>query len=233
MRERWKAWGERPFRFTEFACVQFVVLSAIAMLLYPGGSRADTASRGYSFFNNFFSDLGLTTAINGSPNTASMILFIVGLTVAGLGLMVFFVAAPQFFQREGFLRVLSALGSIFGVLSGLCYIGVAWSPANLAAGPHGQFTLWAFQTFLVVVVFYVLAILLSPRFPNVYALVYFLFAVLLAAYIVLMMRGPGIDTTQGVMIQATGQKLIVYAAILCMFIQARGALRLSRMGYLV
>ncbi len=233
MQERWRAWGERPFRFTTLACAQFVVLSAVAMLLYPGGSRADPATGRYSFFNNFFSDLGLTTAINGAPNTAAMILFVIGLTVAGLGLIVFFVAAPQFFQRERFLRVLSALGSLFGVLSGLCYIGVAWSPANLAAGPHGQFTLWAFQSFLVVVVFYVLAILLSPRVPNVYALVYFLFAVLLAGYIVLMMRGPGIDTTQGVMIQATGQKLIVYAAILCMFIQARGASQLRRTGYLV
>jgi hypothetical protein len=233
MQERWRAWGERPFRLTTLACVQFVVLSAIAMLLYPGGSRADPASGRYSFFNNFFSDLGLTTAINGAPNTASMILFIIGLTVAGLGLVLFFVTAPQFFQRERFLRVLSALGSLFGALSGLCFIGVAWSPANLAAGPHGQFTLWAFQTFLVVVVFYVLAILLSPRFPNVYALVYFLFAVLLAGYIVLMMRGPGLDTAQGVSIQATGQKLIVYAAILCMFIQARGAARLRRMHYLV
>jgi hypothetical protein len=231
MEQRWRAWGKRPFQFSTSACVQFVLLSAIAMLLYPGGSHADPASRGYSFFNNFFSDLGLTVTPNGTPNTASMILFVTSLTLAGLGLVAYFIAAPQFFWRERLLRVLSVLGSIFGVLSGLCYIGVAWRPANLAAGPHGQFTLWAFQAFLVVVVFYVLAILLNPRYGNGYALVYFLFAVLLAAYIGLLMYGPRADTERGVMIQATGQKLIVYAAIVCMFIQSRGAAHLRERGF--
>jgi hypothetical protein len=229
--QRWSVWGKRPFQFTMFACVQFVLLSALAMWLYPGGTHADPTSRGYSFLQNFFSDLGLTVALNGAPNTASMILFITSLTLAGLGLVAFFVAAPQFFWRERLLRVPSVLGSVFGVLSGLCFIGVAWTPANLAAGPHGQVTLWAFETFLVVVVFYDLAILLNPRFANVYALVYFLFAVLLGAYIGLMIYGPRADTPRGVMIQATGQKLIVYAAIACMFIQARGAAQLRERGF--
>jgi hypothetical protein len=230
MEQRWEAWGKRPFQFTTFACIQFVVLSAIAMLVYSGGTVADPNSRGYSFFDNFFSDLGLTISRSGAPNTPSMALFITALTLAGLGLVVFFVAAPQFFWRERVLRVLSLLGSAFGVLSGLCFIGVAWTPANLMAGPHGQVTLWAFQTFLVVVVFYDLAIVLNPRFANVYALVYFLFAVFLGAYIALMMFGPRADTARGAMIQATGQKLIVYAAIACMFIQGRGAARLRERG---
>lgn len=231
MEQRWQDLGKRPFQFTMFACIQFVVLSAIAMLVYPGGSAGDPNSRGYSFFNNFFSELGLTVTRSGAPNTASMILFITSLTLAGLGLVAFFVAAPQFFWRERVLRVLSVLGSVFGVLSGLCFIGVAWTPANLAAGPHGQVTLWAFQTFLVVVVFYDLAILLNPRFSNSYALVYFLFAMLLGAYIGLMLFGPRADSARGAMIQATGQKLIVYAAIICMFIQARGAAHLRERAF--
>jgi hypothetical protein len=228
---RWKAWGKRPFQWTMVACIQFVVLTTIAMVVYPDGSRADPTGRGYSFFNNFFSELGLAVTRNGTPNTPSMVLFITALTVAGLGLVMFFVAALQFFWGKRALRVLSILGSVFGVISGLCYVGVAWTPADLAAGPHGQFTLWAFQAYLVAAVFYAIATLLNRSYPKVYALVYVAFAVLLAGYVWLMMNGPGLDTARGVMIQATGQKIIVYAAIVCMFIQSHGAARLRARGF--
>jgi len=230
MTRQWESWGKRPFRATTWACVQFMVLSTIAMLVYPGGSHADPTSRGYSFFTNFFSDLGLTVSRSGASNRASMVLFIIALTLAGLGLIIFFLAAPQFFWRRRGLRVLSILGSIFGVISGVCYIGVAWSPANLAAGPHGQFTLWAFEAFLGAAVFYSIATLFQPRYPKVYAAVYIAFALLLAAYVWLMMTGPGLETSRGVMIQATGQKIIVYAAIICMFIQGYGAVHLPERG---
>jgi hypothetical protein len=230
MRARWKTWGVRPFRWTMYACVVFVVFTAIAMLLYPGGSMADPASRGYSFFNNFFSELGLTVTRNGTPNTSSMVLFITALTLAGLGLVLFFVAVSQFFWRTHALRVLSVLGSVFGVIAGLCYVGVAFTPADLALGPHGQFTMWAFQAFLVAAVFYAVATLLNRNYPTVYALVYIAFTALLAGYVWLMMSGPGLDTPRGVMIQATGQKIIVYAAIVCAFIQSHGAMRLVRRG---
>ena len=90
MPETWRGWGKRPFQFTTLACVQFVVLTTVAMLLYPGGSRADPTSRGYSFFNNFFSELGLTVTSAGTPKRASLILWVIALTVAGLGMVVFF-----------------------------------------------------------------------------------------------------------------------------------------------
>lgn len=223
MPETWRGWGKRPFQFTTLACVQFVVLTTVAMLLYPGGSRADPTSRGYSFFNNFFSELGLTVTSAGTPKRASLILWVIALTVAGLGMVVFFVAAPQFFWRSRALRVLGVIGSLFGVLSGLSYIGVALTPANLIPLWHGRFTLWSFQLFLVAAVLYSLATILRPEYPRGYALAYVAFSLLLAAYVWLMLNGPGLDTAHGVTIQATGQKIISYAAIVCMFIQSRGA----------
>jgi len=151
---------------------------------------------------------------------------VTALTVAGIGLALFFVVAPQFFRHSRGLRVLSILGSVFGVISGLCFVGVGFAPANLLPEAHGRFTLTAFQAFLVAVVFYFVAVLLHPRYPKVFAFVYLAFALLLAGYVWLMISGPGFGTAQGVMIQATGQKVIVYAAILCMFVQAYGAQRL-------
>jgi hypothetical protein len=107
-------------------------------------------------------------------------------------------------------------------------VGIAFTPANLLPQPHFQFVLLAFRAFLPAVLLYLLAILLNREYPNRYAGVYLVFAGLLAAYIVLITRGPDIDTARGVMAQATGQKIIVYAAIVTIFIQSWGAIQLLK-----
>ncbi|MCL7454639.1 MAG: hypothetical protein M8467_16490 [Anaerolineae bacterium] len=222
----WRAWGKRPFRFGLFAAAQLIVLTVTGMLLYPGGTVADPESPGYDFFRNFFSDLGRTVSPGGEPNTASALLFFVALTVAGLGLASYFVAALQFFWQGRLLRVLGFLGAVAGLASGLSFVGVALTPANLRLGAHGWFVGMAFRTFLAAVLFHLAAILLHRLYPKVYAAVYGVFAALLAAYLWLLFEGPRPGTTAGVTIQATGQKIIVYAALLCVLVQSYGTMRL-------
>ncbi len=215
------------FPLALFACAQFVVLTVVAMLVYPGGSYVDPTTTRYSFFENFFSELGVTVTGGGEPNPIASVLFFIALTLAGLGLAIFFVAVPRFFRGTRAALALSVLGSVAGVLSGFAFVGIAFTPANLYLSAHGQFVLAAFELFLVAVVFYTAAIFASRRYPHVYAWVYLAFAVLLAAYVVLLFGGPGLGSAQGVIIQATGQKIIVYAALLTTFIQAYGALRMN------
>jgi hypothetical protein len=78
------------------------------------------------------------------------------------------------------------------------------------------------------VVLYIAAILIEREYPRRMAIVFAVFALLLAAYVVLITVGPSTDTENGLTIQATGQKIIVYAAIVAIFIQAWAALRFSR-----
>lgn len=222
-----KRWGKRPFRFMLYAAVQFVLLTVVAMLLYPGGTIADPTAERYLFFHNFFSDLGRTAVSDGEANVLSAILFVIALTGAGLALVWFFLAAPRLVRRSRAGRALSLLGSIFGLVSGLAFVGVAWTPANLWLAPHHFFVATAFEAFLVVALFYTAAIFLDRGYPNVYALVFLVFAGLLAGYLVLLFSGPRPDSAEGLMIQATGQKVIVYAAIVCMGLQGYGALHLA------
>lgn len=216
--------GVRPFRFTIISAVQFIILTLVGMLFYAGGTHSDPTVSGYSFFRNFFSSLGLLTAPNGQPNTVSAILFFIALSLAGLGLVVYFVFVLQFTQGRLATRVLSAAGSLFGVFAGVCFIGVAFTPADLLPEAHGWFVINAFRTFLLAVIPYAMAILLISDYPKRYALVYGIFAVLLLAYILLLIYGPGFGSSNGEVIQATGQKVIVYAAIITMLIQSIGAI---------
>jgi hypothetical protein len=150
------------------------------------------------------------------------------MSAAGAGLLLFFVVFRRFFSASRSARVLSGLGSLLGVLSGVCFVGVALTPADLYLVAHSRFVLWAFQAFPIAVILYALAIFREPAYPNRYGWLFVGFAVLLVGYVVLLTSGPGRDALQGLVIQATGQKVIVYASVFSIFVQARAAKRLAQ-----
>src|SRR4249920_2872742 len=73
------------------------LLLTLSMLLYPGGTKADPHTQGYSFFTNFLSDLGHTVTPSGQSNIASMVLFIIALILAGIATALFSLAFTQLF----------------------------------------------------------------------------------------------------------------------------------------
>lgn len=221
----WRRWA---FILAMVGGVQFIFLTVVAMFLYPGGSYADHDTTGYSFWINFFSDLGRTETFGEHPNAASMALFITALSLASLTLVAAFAAMPRLFAENRASRRLSIAGSTFGVISAAAYLGIACMPADVNLTVHRLFVQIAFSTFLLVVILYSAAIFLNRNYPNFYAFVYIGFAFILAAYLGLLFGGPHIDTPEGVRFQATGQKIVVYAEIVCMFIQSYGALRVER-----
>jgi hypothetical membrane protein len=221
-------WHKSAFQLVLIGCGLFVTLTVIAMLAYPGGTMRDQSTHSYRFFENVFSDLGRTQARNGEANTLPMVLFVIGLNAAGIGMALFFIAYTQYFGEKWWLRGLSCLGSAAGVASAACFIGIAWTPSDVSRGLHNQFVLWAFRLFLAAVSVYIPALLLGRQVPRLQALTFLIFAGLLAGYLLLLTRGPRPNTLQGLFIQATGQKVIVYASIVSISLQAWWTLRWQR-----
>lgn len=220
-------WRRRICQFALFATGQFVILTVLGMLLYPGGTVTAPDSPGYDFFRNFFSDLGMLHAHNGAPNVASAALFFVALSVSGLALVLYFLTAPPLFRADRRAYRLALAGSLAGVLTGLGFIGVALAPADTALTLHVQAVLLAFRAFPLVAICYAAAIVLTPGYPRRYAAAFGVFALLLIAYLWLLTAGPEAGSPTGLILQAAGQKVIVYATILCMAYQGIGALRVS------
>jgi hypothetical protein len=220
-------WRKHIFTLVIIGSILFVLLTLVAMWFYPGGTYTDSTTIGYSFFNNFFSELGFVRSHAGQPKTLSAVLFTFAAMMAGGGLVLFFVAFPQFFVQTQSGGLLSIAGSVFGVLSGICFIGVAFSPADLYLQIHRNFVLWAFRTFPMAAFLYAIAIFRDQHYPNRFALVFLVFGALLIFYVLLLELGPGIHTSEGVTIQATGQKIIVYASILSIMVEACYARRLG------
>lgn len=207
-------------------CSLFIILTLLAMFFYPGGTMVDDSTIGYSFFHNFFSELGFLNA-HGNPNPISAPLFIFALSMAGAGLGIFFLAFPRFFQAEQVSRWLAALGSLLGLLSAFCFIGIALTPADIYLDLHKEFVLWAFRLFPAAVLLYTVA-MFRVDYPRRYAWVFVVFFGLLVAYILLLELGPEIETYTGMLIQAVGQKIIVYASITSIMAQAYGARKQSK-----
>ena len=138
--------------FLLYAALQFVALTAVAMLLYGGGNPGDPAAPSYAFLGNFFSDLGATTTWWGHANGASAVLFAIALGSVGIGFVAFAGAWRGIAFDRRRVRWLGVATQLIGTLSGLGFVGIACTPVNLATAMHNRFVLAAFSLLLVYVV---------------------------------------------------------------------------------
>ena len=214
------------------AILWFVVCAGASMSLYPGGTRLDRDAAGYSFTQNAFSDLGRTVARNGDPNVASATLFVLGLTPAGVGLSVFFVALlPLFSNHSSAPKWLARSGCLAGIIAGVAYVAVAWFPANRWPGEHVLAERTAFRSFLVASVLLGLATAGSRVFTFRTTTGWWSFGALLLGFILIGIFGPSRRTEFGLVVQVVAQKVIVFSALLIVAFQSYEAQRAaSRLG---
>ena len=221
-----KQFWERSVYFVILAgCGVFILLTFIAMLFYPGGSYSDPATTGYSFFENFFSELGLARTHLGGPKIVSLVLFVSAMVLVGIGLILFFIAFPRRFRRTRTGRLLGMIGSAFGFLSALAFIAVAVFPADVNLPAHTTAVMWAFRLFPAAVMCYIIVVFTERGMCSPWGWALVAFLLLLVVYLLLLERGPGIGEYAGMVIQAVGQKIIVYASIFSVMLQSWGALR--------
>jgi hypothetical protein len=222
-------WREEVFKYVSVGGVLYIILTIVAMFFYPGGTYTDTTTQGYSFFKNFFSELGRLHTRAGAPNFISAALFFPAQIFAGLSVITFSLAFPQFFGHARGGRISCMIGSILGALGGIYFIGVAFTPADILLRAHLHFVLWGFRMFSAAALFWAIAIFRHGTYLKRYAWIFVGFGVLLIGYILLMVYGPSYrETVQGTIIQATGQKIIVYASLASIIIQAQGAKAMNK-----
>ena len=213
-------WQKHVYKYVVIGCGLFVLLTVIAMFTYPGGTFTDETTVGYDFFRNFFSDLGLVTAPNGQSNTISLILFSSALSMAGAGIVLFFIAFRDFFTSDRTGTLLGWLGTFIGVVSGLCFVGIALAPYDVVFDIHYHLVFWAFRTILITIALYAFIILRQNKYPRRYGWIFVAYTVFLAAYVGLLEFGPSVETPNGLIIQATGQKVIAYISIISVMVQS-------------
>jgi hypothetical protein len=205
-----------------YAAAQFVVLTIVAMLVYPGGAKYDLGSDHYLFFQNFFSDLGATHTYSGKSNIASHVLFAIALGFVGLPLAWFSPAWKAVARRSGERTGLVA--QAVAVVAGLGFVGIAATPWNHVLDAHNLFVKLAFG-FLLVYIVCLLALQLRNGWPRPFVGVNVAHLAVLVAYVFVLFLGPGLNTKSGLEFQVAAQKVIVYASIANLGAQAFGIRR--------
>jgi hypothetical protein len=218
----------RAFAAVAWTCVAFVALTFAAMLVYPGGRVGDRGSMGYSFFVNFFSDLGETVTHSKQDNLASLVLFALAMSATAAGISTFFYTFVLLFEEHILARRVATVGAVAAGVTSLCFIGVALAPWNLYRGVHLTFVIWGFRAYLIAAVCAIVAVLASAPFPRRFAVAFAPLTVLLACNGALLIFGPPPTTTDGAIVQATAQKIVVYASVATMFVQSLLARRYVR-----
>jgi len=147
---------------TVFGVVQFIFLTFLAALFYPGG---------FDFFGYYFSDLGAAVAKNGEPNSISSVLFPATLILVALALVPFWLVIYSLFKESRVEKVLSILGSALGLISSPFIIGVALFPIDTQLETHILLTLTFFSLFVLATLLYSIAIILNRNYPNYFGIV--------------------------------------------------------------
>ncbi len=169
-----KSWKRVGCLIAVIGTLQMIVLTLIAMILYPDG---------YSFSEHYFSHLGLTRTPNGLDNTTSQILFIIALIGAAIALIPFWIVLTTIFSDLAGVKYLSYFGSILGLISSPFLIGIAIFPGDTHGALHSMSARNFFLLFAVAILVYSIAILFNKDYHNIYAIVGIIFSVIIVLFI--------------------------------------------------
>ena len=199
------------------------------MLAFPGGSVKDRASVHYNFFENSLSDLGTTMTVSGKQNTVSNILFITAFGSLGI-ILIYFSKIWRAMDTD--IHKLSAVGYISKIcliISGLSFIGIAFSPLNKFNENH---MLLLKSAFCFLFAWTLLMIILQAGNPKIRKLLIsnIIYAMLLGYYIYLLFYGPNAGTEGVNEFQAVSQKIIFFATMVNLAVQGAGINRFLRIA---
>ena len=215
------------FRATRWAIAWFVLGTAIAIALFPGGTYLERSRPGYSISGNFLSDLGMLVAWGGQPNHVGAVVFIASELVLAVALVLFFKAAVGVYSA-GAPRTLALVAAITGLVCCAAFVGAALLPADRFLGAHIQAAILAFRASMITFVLFTIATMKDPRFSRKAAAAWTILTLVMIAYVGVIEWGPRPRTTFGLTFQVTAQKIVVAVLLGVVAIQCLEAERIAR-----
>ena len=145
------------------AIVVFVLLVITGAFAYDGGNRLDHHSVGYSFSNNYLSDLGRLKTVSGIANTVPYYCFNGALIMLSAVFSFYFLYLPSLYDNGQRVQNISRIGSVCGFLASICFAGVAFTPADLFFSAHVFFADWLYRLMNLSIIFYAVSFMMMPK----------------------------------------------------------------------
>ncbi len=145
------------------------LLFGLAIHYYPGGNFLDPSDKGFDFLYGAMSDLGRITAYNGESNTVSRFLYTTALDLLAIFVLIYYSIIWTFFQEKKITKWLSLSGSVLGVVQGVLYIIIAYSPADKAFTRHIMLIYTAPAFLFGAILAYSIVFFIDKEFPRINA----------------------------------------------------------------
>jgi hypothetical membrane protein len=213
------------FSYARWAALWSGLLTVLAMLAYPGGTLRNPSSRGYSFFQNFLSDLAATVAWDGQPNRLSASLFMAAIAVLAIAIAGCFLGLVGVCSSSTGQRRLARAAASVAALSCVGLLGAVATPPDRFLSLHVWFAFSAFTCACVATLLFALATARDPRFGIGVTVGWVALTLVPLVLISTRWWGPGVATDGGLTFYATAQKLAAITYIIVCVYQARAAER--------
>jgi len=223
-----KNWKLFASLFIIFGPAQYIILTAVAMLFYAGGTMIDPLSPGYHFWGNFFSDLGRVIALSGAPNVVSFTIFTISASVLSISFIPFAFVISSYFKRDKKQYLVARIGSFICLTSIIFLIATILTPWDVFDKTHLMFANLFNINGILGVVFFTIAVLYNKDYPNLYGFVYIALLIIAVISSIVLINIPKSITLDGLIIQASMQKFSQYSFLLCFLIQGFGAWKLQK-----
>lgn len=159
------------------------------MIYFPGGTVLNHYTKGYSFFNNFFSELGRWRTIL-AVQTGFLFCFEIALIFHSIAMFVFNFQFLKFTKSIQLNKMAHYIAFISGSLFPFLLTGIALTPCDLVLPIHMNFVYAVLGTLIPLSFSYTLLICQHHILPNKYGNVLLVIVIAIALYILIMLFGP-------------------------------------------
>tara|TARA_Y100001934_G_scaffold107584_1_gene132136 strand:+ start:218 stop:943 length:726 start_codon:yes stop_codon:yes gene_type:complete len=173
------------FILPSVAIASFILLVFVGALSYEGGNRLDHNSNGYSFSNNYLSDLGRIKTVAGHNNSIPFYCFNSSLIILSVVFSFYFLFLPSIYDESPKVQNIARIGSIFGFLASICFAGVGYTPADLFLDAHIFFADWLFRLMNLTIISYALAYVMMKRSYFIFSFIFAIVAVVVSSHIII------------------------------------------------
>ncbi|WP_149752975.1 hypothetical protein [Rubripirellula obstinata] len=205
--------------------ITLLVLIHLAMEFYAGGTAWDRSTLGYSWSQNFLSDLGREYLPDHRPNRVASQVFQLAMTLGGVGLAFHMACLPRLFTVR-IARYFALAACVSGFIAAWFFVRVGWTPIDWHYEAHQRFAMSAFILLGFTAGCYATALLRQKDYPRRFGRLLLLLCFLTAMQITLRVLDDGriVLGTDWLLRQVLMQKLLFYSAALTMLYQIRGAI---------
>tara|TARA_Y100001960_G_C14481669_1_gene732120 strand:- start:1 stop:702 length:702 start_codon:yes stop_codon:yes gene_type:complete len=202
------------------ALLLFVAMLVFSMSIYSGGTRANFNASGYTFSENYISDLGRYISVNGQDNTSVMVVFILAFFLLGSSFFLFFYH-NYYFIKEKFKPSLNIfrLATFFALCATISIVGVGLTPSDINFDDHVMFAEWIFRFFFGASVLYAISYFkINPK-TKFLGVGYLILSIATGSYILFSdFQLNKILFSETLIADVLAQKFIVFSLIIGFFI---------------